>query len=84
GPIFGGVTLGLLPGGAALLFTAVGFNGAAANRLSADICVQSNCDVTPSTIDFPQAFIDTSGHGQATFTGTREFLCDDIEIYQLN
>ncbi|CAF3340288.1 unnamed protein product [Rotaria socialis] len=84
GPIFGGVTLGLWSGGLALGFSAYGLYGAAANCLSADICVQNNCDVTPSTIDFPQAFIDTSGHGQATFTGAREFLCDDIETYELN
>ncbi|CAF3740885.1 unnamed protein product [Adineta steineri] len=84
GPIFGGVTLGLLSGGLALAFSSYGLYGAAANRLSADICVQNNCDLAKSTIDFPQAFNDTLGYGNATFTGAREFTCDDIELYQLN
>jgi hypothetical protein len=84
GPIFGGVTLGLLAGGLALGLSAYGFYGPAADYLAADICVQSNCNLNMCTTYFPQAFKDTLGRGKATFTGAKEFTCDDIEVYQLN
>ncbi len=72
-----------MSGGLALGFSTYGLYGAAANCLSADICIQDQCDVINSTIDFPQAYTDTLGFGNATFTGGKEFKCDDIEVYQL-
>ena len=77
------MTLGLWTGGLALFTSAYGMNAAAANCLSADICVQDKSNEIPSTIDFPQAYVDTLGLGYQTFTGTKEFLCADVEVYQL-
>ena len=49
-----------------------------------DICVYPNSNLNcQSFIKFPTYFIDTTGKGYLTFTGSTNFTTTDIEIYRL-
>jgi len=46
------------------------------------ICDQSNT-TTYSNSNFPHSYIDTTGKGNATFTGNKNFQVNEIEVYRL-
>ena len=49
-----------------------------------DICIYPNSNLnSQSFIEFPSNFIDSTGKGYLTFTGSTNFTTRDIEIYRL-
>jgi hypothetical protein len=47
------------------------------------LSLTNNSHLNISNIDFPNAYIDTTGKGDATFTGANTFLTFDIEVFKL-
>jgi hypothetical protein len=51
---------------------------------SGDITVTSNSNINnTSSAYFPSSYVDTTGRGKLTFTGTINFTCQEIEVYQV-
>ena len=49
-----------------------------------DIFVRNNSQTSVANYcNFPHSYIDTTGHGSKTFTGSRNFTTTDIEVYRL-
>jgi hypothetical protein len=46
-----------------------------------DVWVIDNCNKVADNINFPQSFLDTTGKGNKTFTGTVKFTVSDIEVF---
>jgi hypothetical protein len=47
------------------------------------ICNNANTQAGSYT-NFPHAYADTTGHGNNTFTGARNFTAADVEVFQIN
>jgi hypothetical protein len=50
---------------------------------SGAISLSNNSNSSNSSIGFPNAYIDTTGKGSATFTGPSTFLTSEIEVFKL-
>ncbi len=46
-----------------------------------DIGLVSNADKRNSTCSFPSSYLDTTGIGETLFTGTKNFMVKEIEVY---
>ncbi|CAF3337574.1 unnamed protein product [Rotaria socialis] len=48
-----------------------------------DICISTNANKNAdSTCSFPSTYIDTTGKGEMLFTGTKNFIVGEIEVYK--
>ena len=48
-----------------------------------DLYMVANSNGSNSSVGFPSSYVDTTGRGNATFTGSNSFITTDIEIYNL-
>jgi hypothetical protein len=46
-----------------------------------DVWVVDNCNKVADNIEFPSSFLDTTGKGKNTFTGSGKFTVSDIEVF---
>jgi len=49
--------------------------------LNLDIEIKDKCNITTNYFKFPSSYDDTTGKGSALFTGKREFIVSDIEVF---